>query len=114
MPKYVFSFFITLLLLATLFSGAKPALAIVKNLPKSTDFATSSAQTASNSATATISAEATAAAQVAQAIVQKNEQDITVTTSTQKDKLVEILDKNPIQPLSWYNFLQHAIRRCAS
>lgn len=83
-----------------------------KAVVKTPDLATtSSLTTATASAIATESAVATPAAQVAQAIQQKNEQDITVTTSTQKDKLVEILDKNPITPLSWYNVLQHGIRR---
>ncbi len=66
---------------------------------------------ASASATATDSAVATPAAQVEQVIQQKNDKDITETTSKQKDKLVEILDQNPVQPVSWYNFLQHGVRR---
>ena len=66
---------------------------------------------ASQSAIASDSAIATPSAAVEQVIQQKNDKDITASTSIQKDKLVEILDQNPIQPLSWYNFLQHAIRR---
>ncbi len=69
---------------------------------------------ATTSAIATESAVATPAAQVEQVIQQKNDKDITETTSKQKDKLVEILDQNPIQPASWYNFLQHGVRRAIS
>jgi len=63
------------------------------------------------SANASGSAVASPAAQIEQAIQQKNDKDITETTSKQKDKLVEILDQNPVQSLSWYNFLQHGVRR---
>ncbi len=69
---------------------------------------------ASESAVATASAIATPSAQVQQAIQQKNDTDLTATTSKQKDKLVEILDQNPIQGLSWYNFLQFGVRRAVS
>lgn len=68
---------------------------------------------ATDSASATNSAVATPSAIIEQ-VLQKNDKDITETTSTQKDKLIEILDQNPIQPLSWYNFLQHGIRRAIS
>jgi len=82
---------------------------------KVTPTATASAlpEIATDSATATDSAVATPSAIIEQ-VLQKNDKDITETTSTQKDKLIEILDKNPVQPLSWYNFLQHGIRRAIS
>jgi hypothetical protein len=67
--------------------------------------------TASASANATDSAAiATPSAQPAVTVPDKKDQDITEVSSQQKDKLVAYLDENPPGPLSWYNFLGHAIR----
>ncbi len=49
-------------------------------------------------------------ASIIQKIQEKKDQDITDTEGTQKDRLLSYLDQNPIAPLSWYNFLAHAIR----
>lgn len=65
----------------------------------------------------TVSAQATAAsslstpsAEVVERIQRETEEDITQPTVTQRSKLAIYLDENPIGPLSWNNFLQHAIR----
>jgi hypothetical protein len=68
---------------------------------------------ASTSAT-TSSRLATPSAEVQQIIQQRKDQDITETEGKAKDKLVSFLDANPPSPLSWNNFLQHAIRGSVS
>jgi hypothetical protein len=73
--------------------------------------ATPSAITTPSVLGATDSAVATPSAVVETKPVEKNDKDITLPTSPEKDKLIEILDKNPVAPLSWNNPLQHAIRR---
>lgn len=60
------------------------------------------------------SAIATPSAQVEQRIQEKQDQDITQPTGEQKSRLVAYLDNNPIGPLSWNNFIQHAMRRAVS
>jgi hypothetical protein len=40
----------------------------------------------------------------------KESQDITQTSGTQKDKLVAYLETHPAEPLNWNNLLAHAIR----
>ena len=67
----------------------------------------SGALTATESA-ATVSS---ASAQVEQKIQEKKDQDITETAGKQKSKLAAYLDQHPIESLSWYNPLQHAIRQ---
>ncbi|MEN8252858.1 MAG: 7TM domain-containing protein [Patescibacteria group bacterium] len=66
---------------------------------------------------ATESAEATEStslaspsAEVQEKIKEKQDKDITETGGQQKSKLAKHLDDNPPGPLSWNNFLQHAIR----
>ncbi len=67
---------------------------------------------ASQSATATETAGlATPSAETQQRIQERTDKDITETTGKSRDKLVQILDENPIGSFSWYNFLQHGIRR---
>jgi len=67
---------------------------------------------ATQSAIATPEAElATPSALVVQKIQEKTDKDITQSNGKTKDTLIEILDQNPIGPLSWNNFLQHALRR---
>ena len=73
-----------------------------------------SAATASEAATATNSAIASPSAQVEQKIQDKKDQDITEPAGEQKNKLVAYLEQTPIQPLSWNNFIQHAIRRAVT
>ncbi len=63
---------------------------------------------ATNSATA--SAEASPATQVDQKIKERQAENITETGGEQKSKLAALLDENPIDSLTWHNFLQHAIR----
>jgi lysylphosphatidylglycerol synthetase-like protein (DUF2156 family) len=69
--------------------------------------------TATASATATNSAElsATPSAEIQQKIQAKNDQDITEPSGKSKDKLVEFLDRHPVNELAWHNPLQYAIRR---
>lgn len=64
-----------------------------------------------------VSAEATPAASLAspsaeviEKIKEKTEEDITQPTEKQKSKLATYLEETPIGPLSWNNFIQHAIR----
>jgi hypothetical protein len=59
--------------------------------------------------TATDSAVATPAATVAEKIEEKKAQDITEPTGREKSKLAQYLEQNPPGPLSWNNFLQHAV-----
>ncbi len=63
--------------------------------------------------TATPSAEvvSSASAQVDQKIQEKKDQDLTETGGKQKSILAAYLDQHPAAPLTWYNPLQHAIRR---
>jgi hypothetical protein len=53
----------------------------------------------------------TSSAQVEQQIQEKKDQDLTETGGKQKSKLAAYLDQHPVEPLSWYNPLQHGIRR---
>jgi hypothetical protein len=73
--------------------------------PTAAELATSSADATGSAATAT------PAANIQNLIEQKTDKDITETTTKRKEKLVEFLEQSPIAPLSWYNPLQHAIRR---
>lgn len=57
---------------------------------------------------------ASPSAQVEQKIQEKKERDITEPNPVQKSKLAAFLDQNPPGPLSWNNFLQHAIRYAVS
>ncbi len=68
-----------------------------------------------SSGVATTSAEtATAAASVNDRIQQQQANDITETRGKSQDALTAFLEENPPAPLTWYNFLQHAIRRSVS
>lgn len=70
-----------------------------------------STATLSASEAATLSgALATPSATVEQKIQDKKDSDITETTDVQKGKLAAFLDENPVGPLSWNNFVSHAIR----
>lgn len=53
-------------------------------------------------------------AEVVQKIQEKKDQDLTETGGKQKTKLERFLDENPPEPLSWNNFIQHAVRYAAS
>lgn len=66
---------------------------------------------ASESANASMSAtSASPSAQVEQIIQEKKDKDITESGGKQKSRLVQYLEDNPPEPLSWNNFIQHAIR----
>ncbi len=49
-------------------------------------------------------------AEVVQKVKEKQDKDITLPESEKKDALTLFLEKTPPGPLSWNNFLQHAIR----
>lgn len=66
---------------------------------------------ASESADASDSAMATVSANIAPIVTEKQDKDITATTPKTQDKLVEFLNQHPISAVSWYNPLQHGIRR---
>jgi hypothetical protein len=74
--------------------------------------ATDSAQQATASAQTT--QEASPAAQVEKKIQEKQAEDITETSGEQKSKLAAFLDENPVKPLTWHNFMQHAIREAVN
>lgn len=112
------------LLLALLAIGMTSALAMA-NVPKvaaQTDLRDaqiitdldSSPSAGTDSSLATESAEASISAEVAQLIQEKKEQDITETTGRQRSELFVLLEENPPGPVSWHNFLQHAIRQAVN
>jgi hypothetical protein len=66
---------------------------------------------ASLSATASESANsATPSAEIEKKIQDQKDKDITENTGETKSILVAYLEENPPEPLSWNNFLEHAIR----
>ena len=72
-------------------------------------------ETASEAAESTTSSRlATPSAEVVERIQERKDQDITETSGKQKTKLEQYLDENPPGPLSWNNFIQHAIRQSVS
>lgn len=80
-----------------------------------TDIEPLTTTTATDAGGATDSARlATPSAEVVEKIQEKKDQDITETGGKQKSKLEAYLDENPPGPLSWNNFLQHAIRQAVS
>jgi len=65
---------------------------------------------ASDSAEATKSSLSSPSAEVVQKLKEKQEKDITKPEGPKKDKLTLFLEQHDPGPLSWHNFLQHAIR----
>lgn len=65
---------------------------------------------ATDSALATESAIATPSARVEEEIQEKSQTDITQPQAAVKSRLAQVLDANPIGPLSPLNFIQHVIR----
>ncbi len=59
---------------------------------------------------ATPSAEASPAAQVDQRIQERRDEDITDTGGEQRSRLATLIIEAKLEPLSWHNFAQHAIR----
>lgn len=86
---------------------ATPTEIILQSTPSALD-TTASADTSVSGVLASPSA------QVEQKIQEKKERDITEPNPVQKSKLAAFLDQNPPGPLSWNNFLQHAIRYAVS
>ncbi len=74
--------------------------------------ASPSAQVATDSAQASDSALVPATIIPPETTAQPDRQDknITDTNAPQKSKLAQFLEQNPPQPLSWYNFVEHAMR----
>ena len=89
MSKILFALFLSLLTARPVYAQVKPSV-----LP-------------SPSLEATTAAEATPAASVVESPVPK--QDITQPTVEVKSKLEKVLDENPTGPLTWRNFLRHAV-----
>jgi hypothetical protein len=52
----------------------------------------------------------TPSAEIQERLQERKDRDITETTGLQKGRLATFLDENPIEPLSWNNFVQHGIR----
>lgn len=108
------------LLLLSLISIAKPGLSqaqsttpsqntAVENLAEEVDEIVG--EDATDSAQATESTEvASPAAEVEQRIKEKEAEDITQPSGEQKSRLAKLLLEKPLGPLTWHNFLQHAIR----
>jgi hypothetical protein len=70
---------------------------------------------ATESAAATSSSKiSTPSAEIQQIIQQRKDDDITDPEGKTKDKLVAYLESHPPGPLTWNNFLQHAIRSAVS
>jgi len=57
---------------------------------------------------------ATPSAEVQERLQERKDRDITETAGEQKGRLATFLDENPIEPLSWNNFIQHGIRYSVS
>jgi len=67
---------------------------------------------ATDSAEATTSTKlASPSAEIEEKLQKKKDEDITETGGQQKSKLAAYLDEHPIGPLSWNNFVQHAVRK---
>ena len=109
MLKKLISQSLFLFILGSLFLSmqAKPAMAQAELLQariEVLDDATDSAEATPASSLSTPSAE------VVEKIKEKTDEDITQPTDKQKSKLATYLEETPIGPLSWNNFIQHAIR----
>jgi hypothetical protein len=80
-----------------------------------TDIEFSNPEEATESADATQAGQlASPSAEVVQRLQEIRDRDITEPSGQQKGKLATFLDANPPGPLSWNNFLQHAIRYAVS
>lgn len=105
-----------LIAITTHYSATKSAAQTVQEsalLTAELDSTASAIEDASSSASIS-SRLASPSAEVQQKIQQKKDDDITETQSNQKSKLVAYLEANPPGPLSWNNFLQHAIQAAVS
>ena len=70
---------------------------------------------ASSEGDATVSGSlASTSAEVKQEIKDKIDSDITESKGQQTNKLVAYMDQNPPGPLSWNNFIQHAMRQAVT
>ncbi|HEX7017464.1 MAG TPA: 7TM domain-containing protein [Patescibacteria group bacterium] len=100
-------------MLTRLFLFLALSFTLVAHSPQLTQAQTESpAPVATESATSTESATlATPSAEVTQKIQEKKDSDITESGGKQKSILAQYLEENPIEPLTWNNFLQHAIRQ---
>ncbi|NCS97346.1 MAG: hypothetical protein GW762_02030 [Candidatus Pacebacteria bacterium] len=72
-------------------------------------------ETATKEGAATISGSvASRSAEVDQEIKEKIDKDITEAKGEQTNKLVAYMDQNPPGPITWNNFMQHAMRQAVS
>jgi hypothetical protein len=115
--KKIFSV-LTILSLCLIFSFSQPY-SIQAQKSQAVDFETGELDevvdlepVATDSATA--SAEASPAAQVDQLLKEKQAEDITETGGEKRSKLSTFLLETEIGPLTWHNFLQHAIRNAVN
>jgi hypothetical protein len=119
MPKFIKTLFASFFIVGMSVVGSTAVTAATTPTPRiirtTTDTQTASASASASAALATASAEiSTPSAAIQQKVQEKSDQDITESSSKTKNKLVEILDQNPISSPSWYNFLQYGIRRAVS
>lgn len=84
---------------------------IDSNQPVLLDQTSTFSSPATSSADATAEAQASAAANLQQRREERQESDLTGTTSQAKSRLARLLDENPIGEFSATNFVQHSIRR---
>lgn len=97
-------------LLAAVFLVNQPVQAQIQPTVITADLSPISSPDASASAEATLSARlASPSAEVQEKIQEKKDNDITQNQPIQIGKLAKYLQDNPPGPLSWNNFIQHAI-----
>ena len=116
--KHALSFSLVLVLffvLMTPLSNLVHAQAITLPLIATDSASTKSADASSSASASEAATQAEIASVAAQLeLTQRKDRDITESGGKQKGELVALLDNTPIQPLAWYNFLQHAIRNAVT
>lgn len=112
--KHMSKVFITLILTVMVASFFAPSSSAQTNpLPLLTAEIEAGAEVATQSAS-TSGTIASPSAEVQQKKNEKKQNDITEDSSLETSKLVQFMNENPPGPLSWNNFLQHAIRSAVS
>lgn len=101
---------LVLVLVSTFFTFSSQSLAQERSIPLLTaELEETEDLTATDSASASTRL-ASPSAEVQERIQEKKDSDITEPEGKQKSKLVAFLEEHPPGPLSWNNFLQHAIQ----
>ncbi len=101
----------SLICFGLLFSAKVSAVEPVQTLPL---IATDAASSMSAEASAAAEPNKNASAEAALQIAERRDRDITETGGKQKGELAALLDDTTINPLSWYNFFQYAIRNAVN